>query len=88
MEKSLAQSLLDPNSSESSLYWRMSHGESALHMGTDPDRNTDLAIPLSEESVSRIRAMTVTTSSVAISIQLNGYDVPVHLIGRKISCTE
>ena len=88
MVKSLAQNLLDPNSSETSLYWRLSRAESTLLLGSDPDANADVAVPLSEENASRIRAMSVTTSSIALNIQLNGYDVPIHLIGRKVSSTE
>lgn len=88
MVKSLAQNLLDPNSSETSLYWRLSRAEPTLLLGTDPDANADFAVPLSDENASRIRAMSVTTSSIALNIQLNGYDVPLHLIGRKVSGTE
>ena len=62
MVKSLAQNLLDPNSSETSLYWRLSRAESTLLLGSDPDANADVAVPLSEENASRIRAMIVTTS--------------------------
>lgn len=48
----------------------------------------ELAVPLSKKNAKRIQSMTVTTSSVAINIQLNGYDVPIHLIGRRVSASE
>lgn len=88
MVKSLAQNLLDPNLSETSLYWRLSRTDPTLYLSIDPDAGSDLAIPLSPENAQRIHTMSVTTSSVAVNIQLNGYDVPVHLIGRKVNCSE
>ena len=88
MVKSLAQNLLDPNPSETSLYWRLSRTDPTLYLSIDPDAGSDLAIPLSPENAQRIHTMSVTTSSVAVNIQLNGYDVPVHLIGRKVNCSE
>ncbi|WP_052281634.1 cyclic di-GMP phosphodiesterase [Kluyvera genomosp. 1] len=88
MTQSLAQNLLDPNTGETSLYWRLSRDNPILHLSVDPDSTAELTVTLSEDNVRRIQAMTVTTSSAAVNIQLNGYDVPVHLIGRKISCTE
>ena len=88
MVKSLAQNLLDPNHSETSLYWRLSRTDPTLYLSIDPDAGSDLAIPLSQENAQRIHTMSVTTSSVAVNIQLNGYDVPVHLIGRKVNCSE
>ncbi len=88
MTQSLAQNLLDPNSGETSLYWRLSRDSPTLHISVDPDANAEMTVTLSEENIRRIHAMTVTTSSVAVTIPLNGYDVPVHLIGRKVSCTE
>ena len=88
MVKSLAQNLLDPNPSETSLYWRLSRTDPTLYLSIDPDAGSDLAIPLSQENAQRIHTMSVTTSSVAVNIQLNGYDVPVHLIGRKVNCSE
>ncbi|WP_333496388.1 cyclic di-GMP phosphodiesterase [Kluyvera sp. CHPC 1.251] len=90
MVKSLAQNLLDPTPSETSLYWRLSRAEPTLYLSIDPDTGagSDLAIPLSEENAQRIHTMSVTTSSLAVNIQVNGHDVPIHLIGRKVSCTE
>ena len=88
MTQSLAQNLLDPNSGETSLYWRLSRDSPTLHISVDPDTSAEMTVTLSEENIRRIHAMTVTTSSVAVTIPLNGYDVPVHLIGRKVSCTE
>lgn len=90
MVKSLAQNLLDPTPSETSLYWRLSRAEPILYLSIDPDSGagSDLAIPLSEENAQRIHTMSVTTSSLAVNIQVNGHDVPIHLIGRKVSCTE
>ena len=90
MVKSLAQNLLDPTPSETSLYWRLSRAEPTLYLSIDPDSGagSDLAIPLSEENAQRIHTMSVTTSSLAVNIQVNGHDVPIHLIGRKVSCTE
>lgn len=88
MVKSLAQNLLDPNPSETSLYWRLSRTDPTLYLSIDPDAGSDLAIPLSPENAQRIHSMSVTTSSIAVNIQLNGYDVPVHLIGRKVNCSE
>jgi PAS domain-containing protein len=82
MTKSLAQNLLDPNSGETSLYWRLSRDNPTLRSSASTRSNAEFAITLSEDSTRRIQAMTVTTSSVAVNIQLNGYDVPVHLIGR------
>ncbi|HDG1707161.1 TPA: cyclic di-GMP phosphodiesterase [Kluyvera ascorbata] len=88
MVKSLAQNLLDPNHSETSLYWRLSRTDPTLYLSIDPDAGSDLAIPLSPENAQRIHSMSVTTSSIAVNIQLNGYDVPIHLIGRKVNCSE
>ncbi|MFU0922650.1 cyclic di-GMP phosphodiesterase [Kluyvera sichuanensis] len=90
MVKSLAQNLLDPTPSETSLYWRLSRAEPTLYLSIDPDSDagSDLVIPLSEENAQRIHTMSVTTSSLAVNIQVNGHDVPIHLIGRKVSCTE
>lgn len=88
MVKSLAQNLLDPNPSETSLYWRLSRTDPTLYLSIAPDAGSDLAIPLSPENAQRIHSMSVTTSSIAVNIQLNGYDVPVHLIGRKVNCSE
>lgn len=88
MVKSLAQNLHDPNPSETSLYWRLSRTDPTLYLSIDPDAGSDLAIPLSPENAQRIHSMSVTTSSIAVNIQLNGYDVPVHLIGRKVNCSE
>ena len=56
MVKSLAQNLLDPTPSETSLYWRLSRAEPILYLSIDPDSGagSDLAIPLSEENAQRI----------------------------------
>lgn len=86
--KSLTQNLLDPNASETSLFWRLSRTEPTLLLSTDADADPDLAVPLSKKNAKRIQSMTVTTSSIAINIQLNGYDVPIHLIGRRVSASE
>lgn len=88
MSRSLAQNLLDPNSDKTSLYWRLARSEPTLHLSIELETDGELAVPLSAENAQRIHNMTVTTSSVAVNIQLNGYDVPIHLIGRKVSCTE
>ena len=37
MVKSLAQNLLDPTPSETSLYWRLSRAEPTLYLSIDPD---------------------------------------------------
>ena len=81
MTKSLAQNLLDPNSGKTSLFWRLSRDNPTLHLSVDPDTQAELTVTLSQENTQRIHAMTVTTSSVAVNIPLNGHDVPVPHFG-------
>ena len=73
MTQSLAQNLLDPNSGETSLYWRLSRDSPTLHISVDPDTSAEMTVTLSEENIRRIHAMTVTTSSVAATMTARAF---------------
>ncbi|KFC09887.1 RNase II stability modulator [Trabulsiella guamensis ATCC 49490] len=85
MTEDLEQNLLYRYLGTTSPYWRLAGDSNALQLAATEGTETRQVIALSPEQASSIREMTVITSSITMTISLYGEEVPVHLVGRKIS---
>ncbi|WP_435945182.1 cyclic di-GMP phosphodiesterase [Dryocola sp. BD586] len=88
MKDELEQNLLYRYLGTTSPYWRLPSDSNALQLAADESSDTSQVIALSQEQADEIRQMTVITSSITMSISLFGSEVPVHLVGRKVSKRE
>jgi cyclic di-GMP phosphodiesterase Gmr len=88
MKDELEQNLLYRYLGTTSPYWRLLSDSNALHLATSETADTGQVIALSPEQADDIRQMTVITSSITMSISIFGSEVPVHLVGRKVSKRE
>ncbi len=88
MKEDLDQSVLFRYLGSSSPFWRLSADSNTLQLAASENAETSQTITLNDEQAEQIRAMTVITSSVTTTLPLLGSDVPLHLVGRKISHTE
>lgn len=66
-------------------YWHLSNESDVLHLAVNESTHDAEAIALSPEQAQRIRDMTVITSSLMMTLPFENSDIPVHLVGRKIS---
>jgi cyclic di-GMP phosphodiesterase Gmr len=85
MKDSQEQNLLFRYLGSNSPFWRLSADSNALHFAPDEDSDISQVVTLSDDQASELRQMTVITSSLTMHLSLFGDDVPVHLVGRKIS---
>lgn len=88
MKEDLDQSVLFRYLGSTSPFWRLSADSNTLQLAASENAETSQTITLNDEQAEQIRAMTVITSSVTTTLPLFGRDVPLHLVGRKISKTE
>ncbi|RKQ38843.1 cyclic di-GMP phosphodiesterase [Enterobacter sp. R1(2018)] len=88
MKDELEQNLLYRYLGTTSPYWRLPSDSNALQLAADESADTSQVIALSQDQADEIRQMTVITSSITMSISLFGSEVPVHLVGRKVSKRE
>lgn len=88
MKEDLDQSVLFRYLGSTSPFWRLSTDSNTLQLAASENAETSRTITLNDEQAEQIRAMTVITSSVTTTLLLSGSDVPLHLVGRKISKTE
>lgn len=88
MKEDLDHSVLFRYLGSSSPFWRLSADSNTLHLAASESAEAGQTIALSDEQAEQIRAMTVITSSVTTSLSLFGQEVPLHLVGRKISKAE
>lgn len=66
-------------------HWRLTSDSDALQFAKDEGGVTNIAVALSPGQASMLRAMTVITSSVNLSLAIYGNDLSLHLVGRKVS---
>jgi cyclic di-GMP phosphodiesterase Gmr len=88
MKDELEQNLLYRYLGTTSPYWRLPADSNALQLAAHETADTSQVIALTAEQADAIRQMTVITSSITMSISLFGSEVPVHLVGRKVSKRE
>jgi cyclic di-GMP phosphodiesterase Gmr len=88
MKDELEQNLLYRYLGTTSPYWRLPADSNALQLAAHETADTSQVIALTAEQADDIRQMTVITSSITMSISLFGSEVPVHLVGRKVSKRE
>jgi cyclic di-GMP phosphodiesterase Gmr len=88
MKDDLEQNLLYRYLGTTSPYWRLPGDSNALQLAATESSDISQVIALEPEQAEQIRQMTVITSSVTMSISLFGSEVPVHLVGRKVSKKE
>lgn len=88
MSEELEHNLLYRYLGTTSPYWRLSLDSNALHLATSEASDTSQVAALNVIDAARIREMTVITSSLTLTLNLFGCQVPVHLVGRKISKTQ
>jgi cyclic di-GMP phosphodiesterase Gmr len=65
-------------------HWRLTADSDALNFAEDEQAKTNLAIPLTSSQAGLLRAMTVITSSVNITLSLRGEYLAMHFVGRKV----
>ena len=66
-------------------YWRLSENSNILHLSVTEATDRTESVELAPEQAERIREMTVITSSLMMTLPFDDNDIPVHLVGRKIS---
>ncbi|KOC90325.1 cyclic di-GMP phosphodiesterase [Winslowiella iniecta] len=69
----------------SSPHWHLTSDSDALNFAENEHADINMAVALLPAQASLIRAMTVITSSINLSIALHGTLVAMHLVGRKIN---
>lgn len=84
----LEQNLLFRYMGTHSPWWRLTADSNALHLAASESADIIQVVALDDEQAALIRQLTVITSSIAMTLPLYGVDVPVHLVGRKISKNE
>lgn len=84
----LEQNLLFRYMGTHSPWWRLTADSNALHLAASESADIVQVVALDDEQAALIRQLTVITASIAMTLPLNGLDVPVHLVGRKINKNE
>ncbi|AWP32796.1 cyclic di-GMP phosphodiesterase [Pantoea eucalypti] len=79
------QTLLYTLFGTTSPHWRLTADSDALHFAEDESSQTNIALPLTPGQAAMIRAMPVITSSINLTMSLQGIDVPMHFVGRKVN---
>lgn len=85
MMDDLEQNLLFRYMGTHSPWWRLSADSNALHLAASENADVTQVIALDDDQADLIRHLTVITSSISMTLSLFGEDVPVHLVGRKIT---
>jgi cyclic di-GMP phosphodiesterase Gmr len=85
MMDDLEQNLLFRYMGTHSPWWRLSADSNALHLAASENADVTQVVALDDEQADLIRHLTVITSSISMTLSLYGEDVPVHLVGRKIT---
>jgi cyclic di-GMP phosphodiesterase Gmr len=88
MKDDLEQNLLYRYLGTTSPYWRLPADSNALQLAASEDSDTGQVVALEAAQADEIRQMTVITSSLTMSLSLFGIEVPVHMVGRKVSKRE
>jgi hypothetical protein len=88
MMDDLEQNLLFRYMGTHSPWWRLSADSNALHLAASENADVTQVIALDDDQADLIRHLTVITSSISMTLSLYGEDVPVHLVGRKITRNE
>jgi cyclic di-GMP phosphodiesterase Gmr len=88
MKDDLEQNLLYRYLGTTSPYWRLPTDSNALQLAASENSDISQVVALDPDQAEQIRQMTVITSSVTMSISLFGSEVPVYLVGRKVSKKE
>ena len=84
----LEQNLLFRYMGTHSPWWRLSADSNALHLAASENADVTQEIILDDEQAAQIRQLTVMTTSISLNLPLYGEQVPVHLVGRKITRNE
>ena len=84
----LEQNLLFRYMGTHSPWWRLSADSNALHLAASENADVTQEIVLDDEQAAQIRQLTVMTTSISLNLSLYGEQVPVHLVGRKITRNE
>ncbi|ELP23956.1 hypothetical protein F385_3253 [Pantoea agglomerans 299R] len=79
------QTLLYTLFGTTSPHWRLTADSDALHFAENESSQTNIALPLTPGQAAMIRAMPVITSSINLTMSLQGIDVPMHFVGRKVN---
>ncbi|HEY3983333.1 cyclic di-GMP phosphodiesterase [Cedecea sp.] len=88
MKDDLEQNLLYRYLGTTSPYWRLPADSNALQLAASEDSDTGQVVALETAQADEIRQMTVITSSLTMTLSLFGIEVPVHMVGRKVSKRE
>lgn len=88
MMDDLEQNLLFRYMGTHSPWWRLSADSNALHLAASENADVTQVIALDDKQADLIRHLTVITSSISMTLSLFGEDLPVHLVGRKITRNE
>ncbi|WJD48650.1 cyclic di-GMP phosphodiesterase [Enterobacter sp. PGRG2] len=88
MKDDVEQNLLFRYLGTTSPFWRLTADSNALHLAASETADISQVFALSDHQADTIREMTVITTSLTMTISMFGDDVPLHLVGRKISKKE
>ncbi|RRA46024.1 hypothetical protein C3O73_05610 [Cronobacter sakazakii] len=80
MKDDLENNLLYRYCGAASPFWRLPLDSNALQLAASEEAVTSHVVPLTPDQAAQIRAMSVITSSVTLSLSLFGEPVPVHLV--------
>lgn len=88
MKDDVEQNVLFRYLGTTSPFWRLTADSNALHLAASETADISQVIALSDHQAERLRDMTVITTSMTMTVSMFGEDVPLHLVGRKITKKE
>jgi cyclic di-GMP phosphodiesterase Gmr len=65
-------------------YWRLTADSNTLQLTGQDDRVATVGVELSEEQAAAVRALSGSTSSLALDVKIFGSPLRLHIVGRKI----
>jgi len=88
MKDDVEQNVLFRYLGTTSPFWRLTADSNALHLAASETADISQVIALTDHQAERLRDMTVITTSMTMTVSMFGEDVPLHLVGRKITKKE
>ncbi|POP44392.1 cyclic di-GMP phosphodiesterase [Superficieibacter electus] len=88
MKNEPEHNLLSRFTGSASPRWRFKAHSNALYLMANENASLTQVITLTADQASRIRELSVITSSIKITLNIYNCEVPIHLVGRKVSADE
>lgn len=88
MKNQPEHNLLSRFTGSPSPHWRFKANTNTLYLTANENSSLTQVITLTADQAARIRELSVITSSLKITLSIYNSEVPVHLVGRKVSADE